>query len=160
MVKGLYTAFTGMINEQHRMDVLTNNLANAATNGYKKEGATSQAFDDILAYKIKDASDTNSDFDDLAESIQAGYYLKNGLSSSEEFYYLCVLVTVTGYSAREVEWRAREMKKLLNAQDMDVVSCIFKEEQAFRSALPLLDLDRSIYERSKRNVLTSGAASC
>lgn len=57
MVKGLYTAFTGMINEQHRMDVLTNNLANAATNGYKKEGATSQAFDDILAYKIKDASE-------------------------------------------------------------------------------------------------------
>ena len=46
-----------MINEQHRMDVLTNNLANAATNGYKKEGATSQAFDDILAYKIKDASE-------------------------------------------------------------------------------------------------------
>ena len=41
-----------MINEQHRMDVLTNNLANASTNGYKKEGATSQAFDDILAYKI------------------------------------------------------------------------------------------------------------
>ena len=29
MVKGLYTAYTGMINEQHRMDVLTNNLANA-----------------------------------------------------------------------------------------------------------------------------------
>ena len=43
MVKGLYAAYTGMINEQNRMDVLTNNLANAATTGYKKEGATSQA---------------------------------------------------------------------------------------------------------------------
>lgn len=110
--------------------------------------------------KIKDASDTNSDFDDLAESIQAGYYLKNGLAANEEFYYLCVLITVTGYSAKEVEWRAKEMKKLLNAQDMDTVSCLFKEEQAFLSALPLLKLDKSIYERSKRNVLTSGAASC
>ena len=29
MVKGLYTAYTGMINEQHRMDTLTNNLANS-----------------------------------------------------------------------------------------------------------------------------------
>ena len=29
MLKGLYTAYTGMINEQHRMDVMTNNLANA-----------------------------------------------------------------------------------------------------------------------------------
>lgn len=57
MVKGLYTAYTGMLNEQHRMDVLTNNLANADTNGFKKEGATSQAFDSILAYKIKDSSE-------------------------------------------------------------------------------------------------------
>lgn len=57
MVKGLYTAYTGMINEQHRMDVLTNNLANADTNGFKKEGATSQSFDSILAYKIKDSSE-------------------------------------------------------------------------------------------------------
>ena len=54
MVKGLYTAYTGMINEQNRMDVLTNNLANADTNGFKKEGATSQSFDSVLAYKIKD----------------------------------------------------------------------------------------------------------
>lgn len=57
MLKGLYTAYTGMINEQHRMDVLTNNLANADTNGFKKEGATSQAFDSVLAYKIKDLSE-------------------------------------------------------------------------------------------------------
>lgn len=57
MVKGLYTAYTGMINQEHRMDVITNNLANANTNGYKKEGATSQSFDDVLAYKIKDVTE-------------------------------------------------------------------------------------------------------
>lgn len=60
MLKGLYTAYTGMINEQHRMDVLTNNLANADTNGFKKEGATSQAFDSVLAYKIKDLSEAGN----------------------------------------------------------------------------------------------------
>ena len=57
MLKGLYTAYTGMINEQHRMDVMTNNLANANTNGYKKEGATSQAFSDVFAFKLKDTSE-------------------------------------------------------------------------------------------------------
>lgn len=60
MLKGLYTAYTGMINEQHRMDVMTNNLANADTNGFKKEGATSQAFDSVLAYKIKDLSEAGN----------------------------------------------------------------------------------------------------
>lgn len=57
MLKGLYTAYTGMINEQHRMDTMTNNLANADTIGFKKEGTTSQAFDTVLAYKIKDKSE-------------------------------------------------------------------------------------------------------
>ena len=56
MVKGLYTAYTGMLNQQNRMDVLTNNLANSATNGFKKEGSTSQSFDEQLAIKIKDTS--------------------------------------------------------------------------------------------------------
>lgn len=54
MVKGLYTAYTGMIHQEKRMDVLSNNLANVNTIGYKKEGATAQAFGDLLAYKIKD----------------------------------------------------------------------------------------------------------
>lgn len=57
MVKGLYTAYTGMINEQNRMDVVTNNMANSATYGYKAEGATAQSFADVYAVKIKDASE-------------------------------------------------------------------------------------------------------
>ncbi len=56
MVKGLYTAFTGMVNEEKRLDILANNLANANTVGYKKEGSTSQAFRDMLAYRIKDVT--------------------------------------------------------------------------------------------------------
>lgn len=57
MLKGLYTAYSGMINEQHRMDTLSNNLANSATTGYKKEGSTSQSFDTLLTLKIKDTSE-------------------------------------------------------------------------------------------------------
>lgn len=61
MVKGLYTAYTGMIDEQNRMDIMTNNLANANTNGYKKEGTTNHSFADTLAIKIKDTSEYGID---------------------------------------------------------------------------------------------------
>ncbi len=57
MVKGLYTAWTGMVNEMNRLDVMTNNLANVDTNGYKKEGATAESFETQLALKIKDSSE-------------------------------------------------------------------------------------------------------
>jgi type IV secretory pathway VirB4 component len=43
---------------------------------------------------------------------------------------------------------------------MDVQPCSFCQEQAFLSSLPLVSLERRLYERSKRNVLTLGAASC
>lgn len=56
MVRSLYSAWTGMANEQKRLDVIANNLANSATVGYKKEGVTSQSFDEQLGIKIRDAS--------------------------------------------------------------------------------------------------------
>jgi flagellar basal-body rod protein FlgG len=61
MVRGLYTAYTGMVNEQKRLDIIANNLANSATVGFKEESATSQAFDQLLTIKIKDASEAYND---------------------------------------------------------------------------------------------------
>ena len=110
--------------------------------------------------KIKETSDTNTDFDNLDDAIRSGYFLKDGLSNNEDFYYLNLLLTITASSVEELEWRQAEMKKLLLSQDMDVVTCSFREEQAFLSALPLAVLEKKLYERSKRNVLTLGAASC
>lgn len=52
MVRGLYTAWTGMVNEQKRLDVIANNMANSDTIGYKKQGVTSQSFDDELTLRI------------------------------------------------------------------------------------------------------------
>ena len=110
--------------------------------------------------KIKDASDTNTDFDDLDSAIRSGYFLKDGLAANEDFYYMNILITITADSLEELEWRTNEMKKLLLSQDMEAVSCHFREEQALLSALPLVSLDKSLFERSKRNILTTSVASC
>ena len=110
--------------------------------------------------KIKETSDTNTDFDDLDGAIRSGYFLKDGLGNNEDFYYLNLLITITAGSVDELEWKCAEMKKLLLSQDMDVQPCSFCQEQAFLSSLPLVSLERSLFERSKRNVLTLGAASC
>ena len=110
--------------------------------------------------KIKDASDTNTDFDDIDGAIRSGYFLKEGLANNEDFYYLNLLITVTAPTEEDLEWKVSEMKKLLLSQDMDVRSCHFREEQAFLSALPLVSMEKGLFERGKRNLLTGGAASC
>jgi flagellar basal-body rod protein FlgG len=61
MVRGLYTAYTGMVNEQKRLDIIANNLANSATVGYKEENVTNQSFDEMLTIKIRDESEAYND---------------------------------------------------------------------------------------------------
>ena len=44
MVKGLYTAYTGLLNEQRRLDVISNNIANADTPTYKRKDVNFQSY--------------------------------------------------------------------------------------------------------------------
>ena len=110
--------------------------------------------------KIKDASDTNVSFDSLDDAIRSGYFLKHGIAENEDFYYMNTLITITANSPAELDYREKEMRKLLLAHDIGCVFCTFREEQAFLSSLPLVSLEKHLFERSKRNVLTRGAASC
>lgn len=52
MIKGLYTSCTSMINQQQRMDIISNNLANVSTTGYKKDSVVVESFEDVLAVKL------------------------------------------------------------------------------------------------------------
>ena len=74
--------------------------------------------------------------------------------------YLNLLITITASNEEDLEWKVSEMKKLLLSQDMNACTCHFREEQAFLSALPLVAMEKKLYERGKRNLLTGGAASC
>ncbi len=109
--------------------------------------------------KIKDTSDTNSDFDDLSNAIRSGYYLKDGLANSEDFYYAAILVTVTAASVKDLEWRIGEIRKLMVSQDMNLQLCSFRQESAFLSSLPLCAPDAALFKKYRRNILTSTAAS-
>lgn len=54
MVRGLYTAATGMTVQRNRMDVLTNNLANVETTGFKADSLVTSAFDEVMLTRIHD----------------------------------------------------------------------------------------------------------
>lgn len=54
MIRGIYAAASGMIADQSRLDVLSNNLANASTSGFKKDTAIGKNFHDILVDRVGD----------------------------------------------------------------------------------------------------------
>lgn len=59
MWRGLYTAGAGMITESKRTDTLANNLANANTNGFKRDEAISREFEPMLIKRINDGINKN-----------------------------------------------------------------------------------------------------
>ena len=63
-----------MIEEQRRLDVLSNNLANSNTTGYKKEGTTNAAFDRQLALRIRDSGDLgfSRGLGDIQQGVKVG----------------------------------------------------------------------------------------
>jgi len=104
-------------------------------------------------------SSTQKSYEDLEKSISSGLYLKNGLAGAEEFFYFATVVSIYGDSADEVEWKFREFEKILMTMDIDIRVCLFEQEQAYLSTLPLCRLDASIWDKAKRNALTSDIAS-
>ncbi|MEN6328025.1 MAG: flagellar basal-body rod protein FlgF [Syntrophomonas sp.] len=52
MIKGLYTAGSGMMLQMARQDVVANNLANVNTSGFKKNVAIAKAFPEMLISRL------------------------------------------------------------------------------------------------------------
>ena len=48
MIRGLYTAVSGLITQEAKMDVITNNMANVNTVGFKGDDLKIKKFDDVL----------------------------------------------------------------------------------------------------------------
>lgn len=109
--------------------------------------------------KLKSLQDTSTDYEELTNSISAGYYIKNGIANNnEDLFYLSVFITVSAKSYEELIWRKRQMVDMLKSMDIYTSDCRFQQEAALCSVMPFLQVDPKLEKKTKRNVLTSGAA--
>ena len=110
--------------------------------------------------KLKGMQDTSTDYEELANSIQAGYYIKSGIANyHEDLFYLSVFLTVSAKSYEELLWRKQQMTDLLKSMDLYISECSFEQEDALKAVMPFLYLPPQLEKKAQRNVLTSGTAS-
>jgi flagellar basal-body rod protein FlgG len=69
MIRSLYIAKTGLEAQQTNLDVITNNLANVSTNGYKKSRAV---FEDLLYQNVRQPGAQSSQQTQLPSGLQIG----------------------------------------------------------------------------------------
>ncbi len=70
MIRGLFTAASGMTGQQFLIDTIANNLANVNTNGFKKVRAD---FQDLLYQTIKPAGSSTDQNTRVPSGIQVGH---------------------------------------------------------------------------------------
>ena len=110
--------------------------------------------------KLKGMQDTSTDYEELTNSIQSGYYIKNGIANhNEDLFYMSVFVTISAKTYEELLWRKQQMVDMLKSMDMYLSECRFQQEEALRSVMPFLAVSPKLQKKTQRNVLTSGAAS-
>ncbi|MEE1133021.1 MAG: flagellar hook-basal body protein [Caryophanon sp.] len=81
MFKGFYTAASGMIAQQRRTELLTNNMANAETPGFKSDQSTIRSFPDMLMSAIDKEKVPTEDglavqTADTLGAVNAGLYMQ------------------------------------------------------------------------------------
>lgn len=59
MLRGIYTATSGMVASSRKQEMLSHNLSNALTPGYKQDQTVLRAFPDILMHRIRDEQGLN-----------------------------------------------------------------------------------------------------
>lgn len=106
-----------------------------------------------------DKKDVSESYEESMKTLDASSYLRNGLSEGQDFYYVSTLISVCGATPEEVDNKVSALKNIGKQNDIVIKDLKYDEEEAFKSCLPLCSLSDSIFRKSKRNVLTEGAAS-
>src|SRR5689334_8148687 len=78
MLRSLYTAATGMEAQQLRMDVISNNLANASTAGFKRQRAE---FEDLLSETVRGAGSPDARGGTPPAPLQVGLGVRTGATT-------------------------------------------------------------------------------
>jgi flagellar basal-body rod protein FlgF len=72
MFKGFYAAATGMLSQQRKSDMLTNNMANANTPGFKADQASFRAFPEMLLQQLESSGVPGQNTSRLAGKREVG----------------------------------------------------------------------------------------
>lgn len=108
--------------------------------------------------KLKNTNDTSGDYEEVASSISASYFIKNELTSGDDLFYMTMYITVSSKTLNGLDWKVRQILDNLKAMDIEARECIWQNEAAFQSVMPLCYQDASLYRKGRQNLMGMAVA--
>ena len=110
-----------------------------------------------------DINDKNKNREDIDLAIytynDAKYIRKEMQVNNEDLYFLYIYVNVFADNLKDLNFYLNNIEGLMQSKGMQTRRANFREEQVFRSCLPMMENDIDIKNSARRNVLTSGLIS-
>ena len=109
---------------------------------------------------LKTINQNRQDIEIAAFTYNDAKYIRKEMQiNNEELYFLYIYISTFSKDLKELEYLLNKIEGIMQSKGMQTRRAYFRQEQAYKSCLPLMDNNKILKEISKRNVLTDGLVS-
>ncbi|MBP3501931.1 MAG: ATP-binding protein [Clostridia bacterium] len=106
---------------------------------------------------LQSYSESRQDIDIAAFTYNDAKYIRKEMQlNNEDLYYIYIYLNIFSQDKRDLEYVLNKVEGILQSKGMQTRRAYFRQEQAYKSCLPIFHNNRDIKNVARRNVLTSG----
>ncbi|MBO5348620.1 MAG: ATP-binding protein [Clostridia bacterium] len=109
---------------------------------------------------LQNYSESRQDIDLAAFTYNDAKYIRKEIQlNNEDLYYIYIYLNLFSQNKKDLEYILNKVEGILQSKGMQTRRAYFRQEQAFRSCLPVFHNNKDIKNVTRRNILTSGLLS-
>ena len=113
-----------------------------------------------VGVELKEKNQNRQDIDLAAFAYNDAKYIRKEIQvNNEDIYFLYIYITVYSESKKDLEYLLTKIEGITQSKGMQTIRANFRQEEMFKSCLPIMKNEDRLKVISKRNILTSGLIS-
>ena len=113
-----------------------------------------------VGVEIEQNNQNREDIDIAIYTYNDAKYIRKEMQvNNEDLYFLYIYVNVFADNIKDLEYYLNNIEGIMQSKGMQTRRANFRQEQLFRSCLPIMENNIDIKNSAKRNILTSGLIS-
>ena len=110
-----------------------------------------------VGVELKDNSSNRQDMDIAAFAYNDAKYIRREIQvNNEDIYFLYIYIEIYASEIKELEYYLNKIEGITQSKGMQTRRANFRQEEIFKSCLPIMENPKNLKDTAKRNILTSG----
>ena len=110
-----------------------------------------------VGVELKESNQNRQDIDIAAFTYNDAKYIRKEIQvNNEDIYFLYIYIDIYAENIQELEFYLNKIEGITQSKGMQTRRANFRQEEIFKSCLPIMENNEIIKCAAKRNVLTSG----